>query len=60
MSGSDVGYTCYACGFETDVSNCDDCDGVIKWGSDGDAYCTGCDQQIAVTTCRECGNRFQI
>lgn len=60
MSGSNVGYTCYECGFRTDISNCDRCDGIVKWGRSGRAYCTGCDQEIIFTTCRKCGNRFSI
>lgn len=60
MSGRNVGYTCYSCAFRTNVSNCDSCDGVIRWDRDGHAYCSGCKQQIVRTTCRKCGNRFSL
>jgi predicted RNA-binding Zn-ribbon protein involved in translation (DUF1610 family) len=29
--GAIVGYKCPYCGFDTDITNCDKCDAVVKW-----------------------------
>lgn len=57
-----VGYTCPACGFDTDVTNCDACDGIVKWDNDlkMDAHCSGCGRTITDITCRECGAKFTL
>jgi hypothetical protein len=33
---------------------------VIKWGADGNAWCSGCGQRIVRTTCRKCKSQFSF
>lgn len=60
--GAAKGYKCPSCGFETDTSNCDECNAIVKWDDEvgGDAHCTGCKMAIYQTTCRECGDTFDL
>jgi len=60
--GPVVGYTCPHCGFDTDITNCDLCDAVVKWDYEvgSTAHCTGCGIEINYITCRECGERFSL
>jgi len=57
-----VGYTWPNCEFDTDVTNCDACDAIVKWDDEvgGTAHCTGCGMEIIYMTCRECGERFSL
>ena len=58
--GPRMGYTCPGCGFRTDTTNCDKCDGIVKWDDDRkrSAHCTGCRTNIVTITCRKCGRKF--
>jgi hypothetical protein len=60
--GGPAGYSCPNCDFDTDITNCDDCDAVVMWDDDDKetAHCSGCGQLIAVITYRECGYRFDL
>lgn len=29
-----VGYLCPSCGFDTDMTHCDDCNAIVKWDSE--------------------------
>jgi primosomal protein N' len=62
MAGPNVGYKCLYCGFDTEVTNCDDCDAVVKWDNNSkrSAHCTGCGINIVRITCRKCGNKFNL
>jgi len=57
-----VGYTCPSCGFDTDITNCDICDAIVKWDNDEryTAHCTGCEIEITYITCRKCGEEFSL
>lgn len=60
--GPIVGYQCPSCGFDTNVTNCDDCDAVVKWDNEvhGRAHCTGCGREVYGIKCRECGHTFSL
>ena len=62
MDGPLTGYTCPKCGFDTDITNCDECDAVVKWDDDDRevAHCTGCGAYVERITCRECGFKFNL
>ena len=57
-----VGYRCANCDFETDSTNCDVCDALVRWDNHvcGSAHCTGCGRYIGVITCRNCGHKFDL
>ena len=61
-NGPIVGYQCPSCGFDTDITNCDDCDAIVKWDDEvgGTAHCTGCGREVTGITCRECGETFAL
>lgn len=60
--GPVVGYTCRNCGFDTDITNCDECDAIVKWDDEDkvSAHCTGCGMEITYITCRKCGEGFSL
>lgn len=60
--GAVKGYKCPTCGYETDKSNCDKCNAIVKWDGKvhGSAHCTGCGRAIYKTTCRKCGVEFGL
>lgn len=60
--GPVVGYMCPQCGFDTDVTNCDDCNAVVRWDREvhGRAHCTGCGREVTGVTCRKCGYTFSL
>ena len=57
-----TGYTCPSCDFDTDETNCDFCDAIVKWDDDErrSAHCTGCGREIYRITCRNCGHKFNL
>lgn len=61
-NGPIVGYQCPSCGFDTDMTHCDDCNAVVKWDDEvgGTAHCTGCGREVYGITCRECGETFSL
>ena len=61
--GPIVGYTCPDCGFDTDKTHCDDCQGIIRWDyyeRGGTAHCTNCEREVYGISCRKCGNTFSL
>ncbi len=57
-----VGYRCPKCSFDTDKTNCDDCNALVRWDNyvGGSAHCTNCGKYIGRITCRKCGHRFDL
>lgn len=60
--GPIVGYTCNRCGFYTDKTHCDDCQGVVRWDDrpHGSAHCSNCGRRVYGITCRKCGYTFSL
>lgn len=60
--GPVLGYQCPACGFVTDKTHCDYCQGVVRWDDEvgGSAHCEHCGRKVHGITCRKCGESFAL